>query len=210
MWFFNHLSLPPKSDKKESTKMKDWPWYGHLLLIGIIALLLYFVWFKPKNGELKNLRVERDKIETEVRNLQSKKRQLDKIEAEIAILNETLRDLEAIIPKRREIWNILGNMQQLANNSRLRIDKFDVKGEIRKEFYFEWPIDLEITGDYHNLALFFDRLSNFSRLFNIEDFSIKALTRQTDTHTISASYTAKTYIFREETPVKKGKKAKRK
>jgi len=50
-------------------------------------------------------------------------------------------------------------------------------------------------------------VSNFSRLFNIEDFSIKALQRQTDTNTISASYTAKTYIFREEPPANKGKKA---
>jgi Tfp pilus assembly protein PilO len=190
--------------------MKDWPWYGHLLLIGIFAALLYFVWFKPKNDELVNLRDERAKVEGEVRNLKSKKKQLDRIEAEIAVLNETLKDLEAIIPKRREIWDILRNMQQLAINSRLQIDKFDPQGEIRKEFYFEWPIDLEITGDYHNLALFFDRLSHFSRLFNVEDFSIKALQRQTDTNTISASYTAKTYIFREETPDKAGTKAKRK
>ncbi len=188
--------------------MKDWPWYGHILLIAILAALLYFVWFKPKNVELQNLRAEREKTEAEVKDLQKKKRQLDRIEKEIAVLNETLNELEQIIPKRREIWDILRNMQQLAINSRLKIDKFDPKGEIRKEFYFEWPIDLEITGDYHNLALFFDRLSNFSRLFNVEDFSIKALQRQTDTNTISATYTAKTYIFREETPAKKGKKAK--
>lgn len=189
--------------------MKDWPWYGHLVLIGIMAALLYYVWFKPKNDQLENLRVEREKVEREVTTLRAKKRQLDKIEAEILVLSQTLQELEAIIPQRREIWNILGNMQQLANNSRLLLDKFDVQGEIRKEFYYEWPIDLEMTGDYHNLALFFDRLSNFSRLFNIEDFSIKALQRQTATNTISASYTAKTYIFREETPAEK-KKSKRK
>lgn len=190
--------------------MKDWPWYGHLLLIAIIGVLLYFVWFKPKNEQLVNLKEERAKIEREVRDLRSKKRQLDRIEQQIAVLNQTLRELETIIPKRREIWDILRNMQQLAINSRLQIDKFDPQGEIRKEFYFEWPIDLEITGDYHNLALFFDRLSNFSRLFNVEDFSIKALQRQTDANTITASYTAKTYIFREETPAQKKKKAKAK
>lgn len=190
--------------------MKDWPWYGHLLLIAIIGALLYFVWFKPKNEQLVNLKEERAKIEREVDDLRKKKRQLDRIEEQIAVLNQTLRELEAIIPKRREIWDILRNMQQLAINSRLQIDKFDPQGEIRKEFYFEWPIDLEITGDYHNLALFFDRLSNFSRLFNVKDFSIKALQRQTDTNTITASYTAKTYIFREETPDQKKKKAKRK
>ncbi|MDH4257928.1 MAG: type 4a pilus biogenesis protein PilO, partial [Candidatus Aminicenantes bacterium] len=87
--------------------------------------------------------------------------------------------------------------------------KFDPKGEVRKEFYYEWPIDLEIKGDYHNLASFFDRLSNFSRLFNVEDFSIKALSRQTDADTISATTTAKTYIFREEAPAPTETKTKR-
>jgi type IV pilus assembly protein PilO len=189
--------------------MKDWPWYGHLLLIVIVAALLYFVWFKPKNEELKNLKAEREKVEREVDVLRRQKRQLDNIEKEIAVLNQTLKELEAIIPQRKEIWNILASMQQLANNSRLQIEKFDVKGEIRKEFYYEWPIDLEITGDYHNLDSFFDRLSNFSRLFNVEDFSIKALSKQTEADTISATYTAKTYIFREEAPVPKEKKTMR-
>ncbi len=95
-------------------------------------------------------------------------------------------------------------MQQLAVNSRLNIVKFLPKGEIDREFFYEWPISIEITGNYHNLALFFDRLSNFSRLFNIEDFSIKSLSNQTEASTISAAYTAKTYIFREETPAQEG------
>lgn len=189
--------------------MKDWPWYGHLLLIAIIAGLLYFVWFKPKNEELKNLKAEREKVQQEVDVLRRQKRQLDAIEKEIAVLNQTLKELETIIPQRKEIWDILRNMQQLAINSRLKIDKFDPKGEVRKEFYYEWPIDLEIQGDYHNLASFFDRLSNFSRLFNVEDFSIKALSRQTDSDTISATTTAKTYIFREEAPAPTETKTKR-
>jgi type IV pilus assembly protein PilO len=189
--------------------MKDWPWYGHLVLIAVIAGLLYFIWFKPKNEELKNLKAEREKIEIEVQKLRGQKKQLDRIEMEIAVLNQTLKQLEAIIPQRKEIWDILRNMQQLALNSRLKIDKFDPKGEVRKEFYYEWPIDLEITGDYHSLAAFFDRLSNFSRLFNVEDFSIKALSKQTDADTITATSTAKTYIFREEAPAPKDKKTKR-
>jgi Tfp pilus assembly protein PilO len=66
------------------------------------------------------------------------------------------------------------------------------------EFYSEWPIPIEIRGNYHNLATFFDRLSKFARLFNIEDFTIKAATSQTEDVTISSNFTAKTYIFLEE------------
>lgn len=179
--------------------MKDWPWYGHVLLAVIIFALLFFVYFKPQNSKLAALKDEREKTEAEVANLKQKNLQLSRIEEELVDLRKILNELEAIIPKRKEIWDILKKMQQLAINSRLDIIKFLPKGEVDMEFYYEWPISIEITGNYHNLAMFFDRLSNFSRLFNIEDFSIKSLGKQTETTTISAAYTAKTYIFREET-----------
>jgi Tfp pilus assembly protein PilO len=46
--------------------------------------------------------------------------------------------------------------------------------------------------------MFFDRLSKFARLFNIENFTIKSVTNQTEDVTISSNFTAKTYIFLEE------------
>ncbi|NIN91400.1 type 4a pilus biogenesis protein PilO, partial [bacterium] len=101
--------------------------------------------------------------------------QLSRIEEELVDLRKILNELEAIIPKRRELANIINQIHQLAINSRLNISKFQPRGEVDMEFYYEWPISIEITGNYHNLAMFFDRLSNFSRLFNVEDFSIKSV-----------------------------------
>lgn len=179
--------------------MKNQPWYVYLFLAIFIFGLFYLLYFKPKNAELKDLREERIKAEGEVIKLRAKKDEVDQIEAELKHMNLTLKELEAIIPQRKEISDILRKIQQLANDSRLNIVKFTPKGEIDKEFYSEWPIPIEITGNYHNLAMFFDRLSHFSRLFNIENFSIKSLKNQTEASTISANFTAKTYIFREET-----------
>ncbi len=110
----------------------------------------------------------------------------------------TLNKLEAIIPQKEEISNILKQMQELAYDTRLNITKFIQNPEIIKEFYAEQPISVAITGNYHNLAIFFDRLNSFQRLFNIENFSIKALQSQTDASTISAEWNVKTYIYREE------------
>jgi Tfp pilus assembly protein PilO len=179
--------------------MRDWPWFAYFLIAIIILGLFYFVYYKPKNEELKSIRNERIKVEAEVAHLKQKKEELDKIEAELEQLKVTLNQLEAIIPQKEEISNILKNMQQLAYDTRLNITKFIQKPEILKEFYAEQPIEVAITGDYHNLAIFFDRLNTFQRLFNIEDFSIKSLREQTDANTISAEWNVKTYIYREET-----------
>ncbi|NOR12453.1 MAG: type 4a pilus biogenesis protein PilO [Candidatus Aminicenantes bacterium] len=180
--------------------MKDWPWYGYVLLALIIFGLFYFLYYKGKNEELQTVREERIKTEAAIVELRAKKAEMDQIEKEIEEMKVTLIQLETIIPLREEISDILRKIQQLAWDSRLNIEKFIPKADVDKEFYYEKPISIEITGNYHNLALFFDRLSNFSRLYNIEDFTIKSLRDQTDASTISAQSTATTYIFKEEVP----------
>jgi len=186
--------------------MKDWPWYGHIVLAAIIFGLIYMVYFKPKGAELNRVKAERIQIEDEVSKLRKKRTELNKIEKEITTLTETLKELEAIIPQKREISNILRRIQQLALDSRLNIRNFAPKGEVDMGFYAEWPIPIQIVGSYHNLGRLFDRLSRFERLFDVERFTIKTLRSQSDAQTISANFIAKTYIFREEAPEKKKKK----
>jgi len=178
--------------------MREWPWFAYVLIAIIILGLFYFLYYKPKNDELKNIKDERIKVEGEVAHLRQKKQELDQIQAELERMKVTLSKLEAIMPQKEEISAILRQMQQLAYDTRLNIVKFMPKEEIAKDFYAEKPISVEITGTYHNLAIFFDRLSNFKRLFNIDDFTIKALRDQTDASTVSAEWTAKTYLFRQE------------
>jgi len=178
--------------------MKNWPWYGYLILSLMIFILVFFFYFKPKDQELKDLRTERQKIEQEVRNLRIKEEQLVKIEADLVGLKAILKELEVIIPQKKEISEILRRIQQLAFDARLDILKFAPGGEIKKDFFAEWPIPIEVTGTYHNLAIFFDRLSLFERIFNIEDFAIRRAQTQSDALTITSSFTAKTYYFIEE------------
>jgi len=178
--------------------MKNLPWYGYIILALVIFALSFLFYFKPQNAELEKIKSERQKVEREVAQLLEKKKQLDLIEAELASLNTTLKELEQIIPLKKETDVILRRIQQMAFDSRLDIIKFTPKGLINQEFYSEWPIPIEIRGNYHNLASFFDRLSKFARLFNIDNFSIKTLANQTDDLTVSSNFTAKTYIFLEE------------
>lgn len=177
--------------------MKNWPWYGSLLFAVFIFALAFFFYFRPQNAKLKTLRAERVKVEGEVRNLKEKKRELDKIEADIVAMTAKLKTLEVNIPQRKETADILRQIQALAYDSRLDVLRFAPGTEVNKEFYAEWPIPIQVSGNYHNLGTFFDKLSKFARVFTVQNFTIKALTRQTDLNTVSANWTAKTYFFQE-------------
>ena len=177
--------------------MNKLPWYGYILLAAIIFGAAWFLHFKPQQAEYDRIKAERIGVEAEVAKLQEQKKQLDKIEAEIATLTGELQELQKIIPQKEEIDVILRMIQQMAVDSRLEVMRFTPRGEVVRDFYAERPIPIEVTGNYHNLASFFDRLSKFERLFNIENFPIRAVPSQTDELTIGASFTAKTYIFLE-------------
>jgi len=180
--------------------MKDWPWYGYIVVAVIIFGMFFLLYYRPKNNELNNVRSERIATENEVIELKKKKEELQEIEKELIAKNIELNQLETIIPQKEEIDIILRRIQELAYDSRINIREFIPKPLIHKEYFSEKPINMKISGSYHNLATFFNQLANFARLFNIENFNITALRDQSDLSTISATSTAKTYIFREPPP----------
>jgi type IV pilus assembly protein PilO len=182
--------------------MKNRSWISYAAIAAVLAGLFFFAYYSPRMSQLSTLSKDRQTVEQEVAKLRVQKKQMDKVEKELADLEVSLNYLESIIPKEREISDILNQFQQLAYDTRLTITKFTQKTDTPKDYYSEWPLQLEISGNYHNLGLFFDRLSRFARLFTIERFSIKPLPRQTDATTITASFTAKTYLFLDEDQIK--------
>ncbi len=178
--------------------MKSMPWYGSVIICVVIFALAHLFYFSPQNTKLQALRADRVKIESEVKDLKQKKKELDRIEQELVVMTAQLKGLESIIPQRKEQAEILRQIQQLAYDARLDVTNFTQQKEVGREFYAEWPIVVQVTGTYNNLGTYFDRLSQYARLFTIDKFSVKALSRQTDQSTISANWTAKTYLFLEE------------
>jgi type IV pilus assembly protein PilO len=183
--------------------MKERPWYQYAIGGLILAVLAYLAYFKPKQAEIKTLRSERILAEDEVAKLRIKKRQLDKIQAELNALGLSIAELEPLIPRKKEESEILRNVQQMAFDTQLDVIRFSPGQDIPKDYYNEKPIAVEVVGSYHNLGLFFDRIMRFPRIFNIDDFSIRALPSQTAETTISALFTAKTYFFLDISQIKR-------
>jgi len=177
--------------------MKDWPWYYFIVIAVLVLGFFYLLYYKPKSSELSSIRNDRERTEMDVIQLRAKKKQMDKIETQVKEMSVSLKELETVIPSKKETSDILTRTQQLAYDSNLDIKKYTPKGEVLKEFYSDWPIEIEVHGGTHNLAKFFAKLSNFPRLFTVENFNIKNLASQTSNTTISAKFTTQTYIQRE-------------
>ena len=68
---------------------------------------------------------------------------------------------------------------------------------MQKETHAEWPIELELDGTYHNLGLFFDRISKFPRIISVSEISVRAKTPPEPNATIIAECVATTFVLQE-------------
>jgi Tfp pilus assembly protein PilO len=125
--------------------------------------------------------------------------QLPQFREEVRQLELELDKLLRILPARRNTPDLLRRIRALAEQGDFVLKRFTPGGMTDKEFYSEWPIQIDVEGTYHNLALFFDRISRFSRIINIEDLNVSAFTGK-GPHTIAASFKAKTFVYKEPTP----------
>ncbi len=141
-----------------------------------------------KQAEKKSLQDEVEKGKVTAARLPEFRREVERREA-------TLQALSRILPSTKEVDDLLRKVQQMAAESSLDVLRFKPEATQPRDFYAAWPISLELDGNYHNLAYFFDRLSKLSRIVNVSELKINANKQPTMSSTIRATCTATTFVF---------------
>jgi Tfp pilus assembly protein PilO len=181
------------------TGLESKPWYvgaGVGALLGVAVFFLgWYLYISPKKEELEVGERQLSDLQTKIQEGQAAKQQLPKFRDEVHQLEVELDKLLRILPARRNTPDLLRRIRSLAEQGDFALKRFTPGNLSDKEFFSEWPISISVDGTYHNLALFFDRISRFSRIINIEDLSINALPDKA--HTITASFNAKTFVYKE-------------
>ncbi len=186
------------------TGLEGKPWYYGLsvgLLVGAVLLLAgYFLKLQPMKEEIESKA-------SQLAELQRKIQEGLTFQADLPRLQEDVRNLELeldkslrILPARRNTPDLLRKIRSLAEQGDFDLKRFTPGALSDKDFYSEWPIAVGVEGGYHSLALFFDKISNFSRIINVENLEISAFSAAKNPHTINATFTAKTFVYKETPP----------
>jgi type IV pilus assembly protein PilO len=188
--------------------LKNLPWWGHLLIAVVVALALTWVAHKmapaslsAKKQRVEDLQATLEKKQIEIRKGRQATAKLDELERDIAALEMKLSDLRQILPTEPEVGDLLRWIKSLADQTNLDLRKFNPGSLVEQELVKEQPIQMDVVGTYHQLGLFYDRISKHARIINVENVKIQQTNdRSVRGATISASFTAKTFIYREPAP----------
>jgi type IV pilus assembly protein PilO len=178
---------------------KKLPFWGQFAIVGVMAGILVAVAFTTYpnfNAMAKRNAGERSRLEglqAEIRRGQAIEAKLPEFEREIENLQVKLNDLLAILPTTPETGELLKWVKNLTDQSNLELKRFTPQPLRPVEFYKEFPIQMEIEGDYHDLGVFFDRISKYSRIINVSNVVIAAKTQGRGS--ISSNFTATTFVY---------------
>lgn len=189
--------------------LNDLPARQQWIVAGLLCLALvtiyYMQFWRSYQQTISRSSGQINELRAEVQRMEAIARQLPDVEAEQATLERRLEILSNILPEEYETAALLRGVGNLAAQSNLDLRDLEFKDPVPFEFYAESPIELELTGTYHDLGRFFDRIGKLARIINIDEVGITAVDDADDPRTtVRATVTAKTFIFLEDTTPPEG------
>ena len=178
------------------------PWYGQigafvaLSVVGVAAFSYLYV--TPMHAKMAQRQQQLDALQAGIRKSQATAQRLAQFRAEVGELETRLESLKNVLPEEKDIGDLLRRLQTLAVQSNLTIRGFKPGGSpVTRELHSEFPYTLQLDGAYHNLGIFFDRVSKFPRIIHIGSVSIKGKDKQEANSTITADCVATTFVLLE-------------
>jgi len=185
------------------TGLEGKPWWHGLVagaLAGALFLGLMYLWqLKPMRLQIEGLEADLKAKQQQILKGRAAQQQLPEFRRQVQELELQLDKLLRILPVRRKTADLLRRLRSLAEQGDLTLKRFTPGQLTDRDFYSEWPIEVEVEGVYHNLALFFDKISHYSRIINIENLNIEAFSGK-GPHTIRSSFIAKTFVYKAPEP----------
>lgn len=182
-----------------SISLAKLPWYAQVGAFVVIALIgagsFYYFYEMPQQAALAVQAQELSAIRGRISRGQEMARQLPEFRKEIGTLEARLDALKPILPDERDVGDLLRWVQTLATQSNLQVRGFKPQAITTKEMHAEWPIALQLEGNYHNLGLFLDRVSKFPRIINIGSLALSAKNPPTPNTTMTILATATTFVL---------------
>ena len=181
--------------------LENRPWYFALIIgvviagvphLGLRELLLQR---HPEGHQGAHQRARRC-CRSKVREGKAAEARLPQFREEAERLETELHRLLRILPTAKQTDELIKKIKSLTERGNFRFVTFQPQGFVKKDFYSEWPIKVQLEATYHELALFFDRLSQVlaDHQRRVADGPVPCSKRGSPTRSAS-SFTMKTFIY---------------
>jgi len=167
----------------------------YIVLILALAGMWYWIFQKPRNEQLASINGKNEKLRVQLRQAATVKAQYEQYQTDLKEIDARLVALQDIIPTEKEAAAFLRSVQDMASSSDLKINLFRPKALVSHDFYYDWPVEVKLEGNYHGLGRFFEKMSQATRIVDVPTVNISNIKAHTDPRwTLVASGTITTFV----------------
>ncbi|EJI2330158.1 type 4a pilus biogenesis protein PilO [Vibrio cholerae] len=184
----------------ELDEISEWPLLPQLVVILLIMLLIqgagYWFYLMPKQDEIALLKQEEETVKATLRIKANKVAVLPQIQAQLDELKERYDFLLRQLPVQKELASMLASVNQLGLDSSLTFTRIDWGERESQEFLYRLPLNIELTGSYHNIGDFSQAIAKLPRIINFDDVDWQRVSQESST--LHFRVRAYTYQFKQE------------
>jgi len=190
-----------------------WPLAPRLLCAaGVMAAVLglgYFFYWSGQFEEQDNLAAEETTLRDAYKLKMAQAINLDALEAQQQQVNRYVERLEKQLPSKADMDALLSDINQAGIGRGLQFELFKPGSVVVKDYYAELPIDIKVTGGYHEIGEFAADMAKMSRIVTLNNLSLG--TEKEGTLSLEAVAKTFRYLDQEELDAQaKARKAKKK
>lgn len=176
-----------------------WPAPARVFLfvvaVAVIIAGTYFLVVKDKNMELAGAERKEVDLKSRFETKAYEAANLEKYRLQMVEMEESFEALKKQLPKDTEVPGLLEDIDEKGIDSRLAIESITLQPEIATEFYVELPIEIKVSGGYHEFGAFVSGVAGMPRIVTLHDYTIK---NDGKSNNLNMTIQAKTYRYKEQ------------
>ena len=155
-----------------------WPLAPRLLCAaGVMAVVMglgYFFYWSGQFEEQDALAAQELKLRDDYKLKMAQAINLDALEAQQQQVNRYVERLEKQLPSKAEMAALLSDINQAGIGRGLQFELFKPGQVVVKDYYAELPIDIKVTGHYHDIGEFAADMAKMPRIVTLNNLTLTA------------------------------------
>lgn len=163
-------------------------------ILAVLVTLAYLLYWQGLFEELEIGEAKEKQLKVQFQEKMKMAVNLEVLREQKVLVTKYVSGLEKQLPSKAEMDALLSDINQAGVGRSLQFELFKPGQVVIRDYYAELPINIRLSGRYHDLAAFTSDISNLSRIVTLNDLTIAAPARDT-TGMLTMEAVAKTYRY---------------
>ncbi|KJR32552.1 fimbrial protein [Vibrio navarrensis] len=181
-------------------EIAEWPLLPQSLVVLLLMMIIqgfgYWFYLQPEQEALQRAVEEEQNLKVALRIKANKAAALPQLQSQLDELSKRYDYLLQQLPAQKELATLLASVNELGLENDLTFTRIDWGEKLSKDFLYQLPLNIELTGNYNDIGQFSQAIAELPRIISFSDVTWQRVSLESST--LHFRVKANTYQFKPE------------